>query len=123
MPTIIQLRSNLAQLTCASFAEEVVLSKSNYKEADANKLILRCLVSYYSLPLIDEVYLKVVNSESNMATATLLTIMKDVWSANPSLRCDKQKSIMVYVYNHAHKSSIGRNQAIDLLLEAITDHI
>lgn len=123
MPTIIQLRSNIAQLTCASFAEEVVLSKSSYKEADANKLILRCLVSYYNLPLIDEVYLKVVNSESNIATANLLTIMKDVWSANASLRCDKQKSIMVYVYHHAHKSSIGRNQAIDLLLEAITNHI
>lgn len=123
MPTIIQLRSNIAQLTCASFAEEVVLSKSNYKEADANKLLLRYLVSYHNLPLIDEIYVKVINSETNISTATLLTIMKDVWTSNASLRTKMQKDVMIYVYNHANKSSIGRNQIVDLLLEAITNHI
>lgn len=123
MPTIIQLRSKLAQLTCESFAEEVVLTKSNYKEADANRLLLRYLVAYHNLPLIDEIYVKVANSETNISTTTLLTIMKDVWTSNASLRSKMQKDIIMYVYQHANKSSIGRNQAIELLLEAINKQI
>lgn len=122
MPTNNQLRAELAQLTCQSFADEVVLTKTNYKQADANKLILGCLISYFSLPLIDEIYLKVVNSETNISTATLLTIMKDVWTSNASLRNKAQKAIIVYVYDHVRSSSIGRNQAIDLLLEATKAH-
>lgn len=122
MPTNNQIRNELAQLTCLSFAYDLVLTKTNYKQADANKLILRSLISYHNLPLIDEIYLKVVNSETNISTATLLTIMKDVWSSNASLRSKMQKDIIVYVYDHARNSSIGRNQAIELLLEAIKAH-
>lgn len=122
MPTNNQLRAELAQLTCQSFADEVVLTKTSYKQADANKLILKSLISYFSLPLIDEIYVKVANSETNIATATLLNIMKDVWCSNASLRNKKQKAIIVYVYDHVRSSSIGRNQAIDLLLEATKAH-
>lgn len=122
MPTNNQVRTELAQLTCQSFADEAVLTKTSYKQADANKLILRSLISYYNLPLIDEIYVKVVNSETNISTATLLNIMKDAWTNNASLRSKVQKDTIVYVYDHVRGSSIGRNQAIDLLLEAIKAH-
>lgn len=122
MPTNNQIRTELAQLTCLSFAYDLVLTKTNYKQADSNKLILRSLISYHNLPLIDEVYVKVVNSETNISTAKLLTIMKDVWSSNTSLRSKMQKDIIVYIYDHLHNSSIGRNQAIDLFIEAIKAH-
>lgn len=122
MPTNNQVRTELAQLTCQSFADEAVLTKTNFKQADANKLLLRYLVSYHNLPLIDEIYVKVVNSETNISTAKLLTIMKDVWSSNASLRSKVQKDIIVYVYDRVQSSSIGRNQAIELLLEAIKAH-
>lgn len=122
MPTNNQIRTELAQLTCLSFAYDLVLTKTNYKQADSNKLILRSLISYHNLPLIDEVYVKVVNSETNISTAKLLTIMKDAWSSNASLRSKVQKDIIVYVYDHVRSSSIGRNQAIDLLLEAVKEN-
>lgn len=122
MPTNNQIRTELAQLTCLSFAYDMVLPKTNYKQADTNKLILRSLISYFNLPLIDEVYVKVVNSETNISTAKLLTIMKDAWISNASLRSKVQKDIIVYVYDHVRSTSIGRNQAIDLLLEAIKAH-
>lgn len=117
MPSNNQLRAYIAQLTDENFAKEVLLNKTSFKPTEANRIILRALVSYYDLPLIDELLAKVLNSTTNMPTESVRQFMRTLWD-NKSLRTTNQRTIVIMVHSKLVGNSIGRNQAIEIILNA-----
>lgn len=117
MPSNNQLRAVIAQLTDENFAKEVLLNKTSFKPTEANKIILRALVSYYELPLVDELLAKVLNSTTNMPTESVRQFMRTLWD-NKSLRTTNQRTIFMIVHSKLVGNSIGRNQAIEIILNA-----
>lgn len=117
MPSNNQLRAVIAQLTDDLYAKEVILNKTSFKQPDANKIILRALVSYYDLALVDELLSKVLNSTTNMPTENVRAFMRTLWD-NKSLRTTNQRTIFMIVHSKLVGNSIGRNQAIEIILSA-----
>lgn len=122
MPSKNILRNEIKQLTDDFYSQEVILTKTNYKQSEANQLLIKCLVTYYGLPLIDEIYVKFINGNTSMSTAWVRDTMKEVWSANRIGRTKQDKKILTYVHINMNGSSIGRNQLIEILLEGIKAH-
>lgn len=117
MPSNNQLRAVIAQLTDENFAKEVLLNKPSFKQPEANKIILRALVSYYDLPLVDELLARVLNSTTNMPTESVRQFMRTLWD-NKSLRTTNQRTIFMMIHSKLVGNSIGRNQAIEIILNA-----
>lgn len=117
MPSNNQLRAVIAQLTDENFAKEVLLNKTSFKQPEANKIILRALVSYYDLPLVDELLARVLNSTTNMPTESVRQFMRTLWD-NKSLRTTNQRTIFMMIHSKLVGNSIGRNQAIEIILNA-----
>lgn len=117
MPSNNQLRAVIAKLTDENFAKEVLLNKTSFKPTEANKIILRALVSYYDLPLIDELLAKVLNSTTNMPTESVRQFMRTLWD-NKSLRTTNQRTIFMMVHSKLVGNTIGRNRAIEIILNA-----
>lgn len=117
MPVIYQLRANIAQLTDEHFAEELLLNKPSFKQAEANKIILRALVSYYDLALVDELLTKVLNNTTTMPTESVRQFMRTLWD-NKSLRTINQRTIFMMIHSKLDGKSIGRNQAVELILNS-----
>lgn len=123
MPSKNILRNEISTLTNFFYSEEVILSKANYKQAEANQILLKCLVSYYSLPLIDEIMSQFLNASTTMSTAWVRDTMRNVWTMNYILRTKKEKKIITQVHLLMLGSSIGRNQLIELLLQCTKENI
>lgn len=123
MPSKNILRNEISTLTNFFYSEEIILSKANYKEAEANQILLKCLVSYYSLPLIDEIMSQFLKANTTMSTAWVRDTMRDVWTMNYILRTKKEKKIITQVHLLMLGSSIGRNQLIELLLQCTKENI
>ena len=123
MPSKNILRNEISTLTNFFYSEEVILSKANYKQAEANQILLKCLVSYYSLPLIDEIMSQFLKANTTMSTAWVRDTMRDVWTMNYILRTKKEKKIITQVHLLMLGSSIGRNQLIELLLQCTKENI
>ena len=68
MPTRVEVHNEISKLTAPSYAEDVKLSKINYKAAEANKIVLRALISFHELLLVDELLVKVETSTTNFST-------------------------------------------------------
>ena len=58
MPTRVEVHTEISKLTAHSFAEDVKLSKTNYKSTEADKIVIRALISFHELLLVDELLVK-----------------------------------------------------------------
>lgn len=120
MPTRVEVHTEISKLTAPSFAEDVKLSKTSYKSTEANKLMLKALISFYGLLLVDELLVKLETSTTNMSVETYRDYMRTIWENQRSMRTPLQLNIFVHVSDMLKGStSIGRNQAIQILKDAI----
>lgn len=120
MPTRLEVHAQIAKLTAPSYAEDVKLSKINYKSAEADKIVIRALISFHELLLVDELLLKVETSTTNFSTETYRDYMRAIWENQRSMRTHVQLNIFTHVSDMLKGStSVGRNQAIQILKESI----
>lgn len=120
MPTRLEVHAQIAKLTAPSYAEDVKLSKINYKAAEADKIVIRALISFHELLLVDELLLKVETSTTNFSTETYRDYMRTIWENQRSMRTHVQLNIFTHVSDMLKGStSVGRNQAIQILKESV----
>ena len=120
MPTRVEVHTEISKLTAPSYAEDVKLSKINYKSAEANKVMLKALISFHELLLVDELLVKLETSTTNMSVETYRDYMRTIWENQRSMRTHVQLNIFTHVSDMLKGStSIGRNQAIQILKDSI----
>ena len=120
MPTRVEVHNEISKLTAPSYAEDVKLSKTNYKSAEANKVMLKALISFHELLLVDELLVKLETSTTNMSVETYRDYMRTIWENQRSMRTHVQLSIFTHVSDMLKGStSVGRNQAIQILKDSI----
>lgn len=120
MPTRVEVHTEISKLTAPSYAEDVKLSKTNYKSAEANKIVLQALISFHELLLVDELLVKLETSTTNMSVETCRDYMRTIWENQRNVRTLLQLNIFVHVSDMLKGStSIGRNQAIQILKDSI----
>ena len=120
MPTRVEVHTEISKLTAPSYAEDVKLSKTNYKSAEANKIVIQALISFHELLLVDELLIKVETSTTNFSTETYRDYMRTIWENQRSVRTHVQLNIFTHVSDMLKGStSVGRNQAIQILKESI----
>ena len=120
MPTRLEVHTEISKLTAPSYAEDVKLSKINYKAAEADKIVIRALISFHELLLVDELLVKVETSTTNISTETYRDYMRTIWENQRSMRTHVQLNIFTHVSDMLKGStSIGRNQAIQTLKDSI----
>ena len=120
MPTRVEVHNEISKLTAPSYAEDVKLSKTNYKSAEANKLMLKALISFHELLLVDELLVKLETSTTNISTETYRDYMRTIWENQRSMRTTVQLHIFTHVSDMLKGStSVGRNQAIQILKDSI----
>ena len=120
MPTRVEVHTEISKLTAPSYAEDVKLSKINYKSAEANKIVIQALISFHGLLLVDELLVKLETSTTNISTETYRDYMRTIWENQRSMRTHVQLNIFTHVSDMLKGStSIGRNQAIQILKDSI----
>ena len=120
MPTRVEVHTEISKLTAPSYAEDVKLSKTNYKSAEANKIVIRALISFHELLLVDELLVKVETSTTNISTETYRDYMRTIWENQRSMRTHVQLNIFTHVSDMLKGSTtVGRNQAIQILKDSI----
>ena len=120
MPTRVEVHTEISKLTAPSFAEDVKLSKINYKAAEADRIVIRALISFHELLLVDELLVKLETSTTNMSVETYRDYMRTIWENQRSMRTHAQLNIFTHVSDMLKGStSIGRNQAIQILKDSI----
>ena len=120
MPTRLEVHTEISKLTAPSYAEDVKLSKINYKAAEADKIVIRALISFHELLLVDELLVKLETSTTNFSTETYRDYMRTIWGNQRSMRTHVQLNIFTHVSDMLKGStSIGRNQAIQTLKDSI----
>ena len=120
MPTRVEVHTEISKLTAPSYAEDVKLSKINYKAAEADKIVIRALISFHELLLVDELLVKLETSTTNISTETYRDYMRTIWENQRSMRTHVQLNIFTHVSDMLKGStSIGRNQAIQTLKDSI----
>ena len=120
MPTRLEVHNEISKLTAPSYAEDVKLNKINYKSAEANKIVIRALISFHELLLVDELLVKLETSTTNMSVETYRDYMRTIWENQRSMRTRVQLHIFTHVSDMLKGStSVGRNQAIQILKDSI----
>ena len=120
MPTRVEVHTEISKLTAPSYAEDVKLSKINYKSAEANRIVIQALISFHELLLVDELLVKLETSTTNMSVETYRDYMRTIWENQRSMRTHVQLKIFTHVSDMLKGStSIGRNQAIQTLKDSI----
>lgn len=120
MPTRVEVHNEISKLTAPSYAEDVKLSKTNYKSTEANKLMLKALISFHELLLVDELLVKLETSTTNMSVETYRDYMRTIWENQRSMRTMVQLHIFTHVSDMLKGSTtVGRNQAIQILKDSI----
>lgn len=120
MPSRKELREIITTNTHESFMSGIPLTKTNYSVAEANRIHLQALISYHGLMFVDEILAKINASTTNMSIETYRSYMRDLYSDNGMYhtRFNRNLAISISKYLEA-KSSLGRNQAIELLLTSV----
>lgn len=118
MPTRKALREKLTELTHESFVSGIPLDKTSYKEADANQITLRVISSYHNQGYVDELLAKLNASETNLSAEQYRSYMRYIY--NQSVYHTKECfNLMITINKYLGETkSIGRNQAIDILLRS-----
>lgn len=120
MPTRVEVHNEISKLTAPSYAEDVKLSKTNYKSTEANKVMLKALISFHELLLVDELLVKLETSTTNFSTETYRDYMRTIWENQRSMRTHVQLNIFTHVSDMLKGSTtVGRNQAIQILKDSI----
>ena len=120
MPTRLEVHTEISKLTAPSYAEDVKLSKINYKAAEADKIVIRALISFHELLLVDELLVKLETSTTNFSTETYRDYMRTIWENQRSMRTHVQLNIFTHVSDMLKGSTtVGRNQAIQILKDSI----
>lgn len=121
MPSRKELRAVLTAITTESFASAIPLNKTNYSEAEANQIQMQALVSYHDLIFVDEVLAKVNASTTNLNITLLYEYMRYAYQQRTKAE-PTQKAIFMLVFDKTKgTSTIGRNQAISVLLKSIKE--
>ena len=122
MPSRKELRETLTSITHESFISGIPLTKTSYKDAEANQIQLQALISYHELMFVEELLSKLNASTTNINIKTYRSYMRDLYSANKMYhtRYNRELAISISKYLEA-KTSLGRNQAIELLLSTTKD--
>ena len=120
MPTRVEVHNEVSKLTAPSYAEDVKLSKINYKSAEADKIVIRALISFHELLLVDELLVKLETSTTNFSTEKYRDYMRTIWENQRSMRTHVQLNIFTHVSDMLKGSTtVGRNQAIQILKDSI----
>ena len=123
MPSRKELRATITTSTHESFMSGIPLAKTNYTDAEANRIHLQALISYHELMYIDELLAKINASPTNMSIETYRSYMRDLYSENNLYHTRFNRNVAITISKHLEaKTSLGRNQAIELLLNiALTE--
>ena len=117
MPSRKELRETLTTITHESFVSGVPLAKTSYKDAEANQIQLQALISYHELMFVDEILSHINTSKTNFSTASLKDKMKQLYANNELYRTTVNRELAIDIaYELKDRTTIGRNQAIELLL-------
>lgn len=123
MPSRKELRVILTQLTHESFVSGIPLDKTAYKPAEANQIQLHALISFNGLMHVDELLSKLNASTTNISSEQMRSYMRAVYMHAPyhnkatyDLVCSINKMI-------GERPTLGRNQAIELLLNATKESL
>lgn len=119
MLTRTELRAQLNNSTDEHFASGIPLSKTSYNDAEANRIHLQALISFNELMYVDEILSFINASKTNFSTAFLKDKMKSLYKENAIYRTKFNRDLAISIATeHNDKSSIGRNQAINTLLQS-----
>ena len=122
MPSRKELRETLTSITHESYASGVPLNKTSYKDAEANQIQLQALISYHELMFVDELLSKLNASTTNISIETYRSYMRNLYSANKLYHTSFNRELAISISKDLEaKTSLGRNQAIELLLGTAKD--
>ena len=117
MPSRKELRATITTSTHESFMSGIPLAKTNYTDAEANQIQLQALISYHELMFVDEILSHINASKTNFSTASLKDKMKQLYANNELYRTTFNRELAIdTAYELKDRTTIGRNQAIELLL-------
>lgn len=117
MPSRKELRETLTRITHESFVSGVPLTKTSYRDAEANQIQLQALISYHELMYVDELLSHINTSKTNFSTASFKDKMKQLYANNELYRTTVNRELAIdMAYELKDKTTIGRNQATELLL-------
>lgn len=121
MPSRKELRVTLTHITDESFISCVPLTKINYTEAEANQIQLQALISYHGLMFVDEMLSIFNRSKTSFSRASVKEALKAVYSRN---KTQFNRAYAITYHKHlGDGGSIGRNQAIELLLTSALEEL
>lgn len=121
MPTRNQLHKILVDITDSPYAQCIPLGKPNYSNHEANQIQLQTLISFHSLLLVDYVLCKLNASPTNININTLYDYLRDGYQQRTEPQ-PYQKDTFMRMFNKTKgRTTIGRVQAISLLLECIKE--
>lgn len=119
MLTRTELRAQLNNSTNEHFASGIPLSKTSYNDAEANCIHLQALISFNELMYVDELLSFINASNTNISTTSIKDKMKYLYKVNAVYRTKFNRDLAISIANALNsKSSIGRNQAINTLLQS-----
>lgn len=122
MTTRSALRESIAALTHESFSSEIPLAKTSYKESEANRIKLNALISYHELMYVDEILSSLNAAKTNINTEDIRVILRGLYADNAMYRTSFNRTLSLKIHaNIGSKTTIGRNQAIDLLLNTVLE--
>ena len=117
MPSRKELRATITTSTHESFMSGVPLAKTNYTDAEANRIHLQALISFHGLMYVDELLSFINTSPTNFSTQSIKDKMKSIYKDNEIYRTKFNRDLSISLAtNLSTTCSIGRNQAIELLL-------
>ena len=117
MPSRKELRATITTSTHESFMSGVPLAKTNYTDAEANRMHLQARISFHGLMYVDELLSFINTSPTNFSTQSIKDKMKSIYKDNEIYRTKFNRDLSISLAtNLSTTCSIGRNQAIDKLL-------
>ena len=120
MPSRKELRATITTSTHESFMSGVPLAKTNYTDAEANRIHLQALISFHGLMYVDELLSFINASLTNFSTQSIKDKMKSIYKDNEIYRTKFNRDLSISLAtNLSTTCSIGRNQAIDKLLTSV----
>lgn len=120
MPSRKELRATITTSTHESFMSGVPLAKTNYTDAEANRIHLQALISFHGLMYVDELLSFINASPTNFSTQSIKDKMKSIYKDNEIYRTKFNRDLSISLAtNLSTTCSIGRNQAIDKLLTSV----
>lgn len=120
MPSRKELRATITTSTHESFMSGVPLAKTNYTDAEANRIHLQALISFHGLMYVDELLSFINASPTNFSTQSIKDKMKSIYKDNEIYRTKFNRALSISLAtNLSTTRSIGRNQAIDKLLTSV----